>query len=166
VQEVEGEADLRGVEARVFLREAPLPLHVEHEVATSDELDDEEEPRGSLEAGVEADEEGVIRGRLEHVLLRLHPVDVLVVGDQGLLYHLHSVNALRLLQLDHEDLGVGAASDYAYKLKVREAVLAIARSLRAGDLVQGQLLPLDVAHRTCEFRDYGLSLQTHPYSFA
>ena len=77
MQEVEGETDLCGVEPGVLLRESALALHVEHEVAAADELDDEEEPRRSLEAAVQAHQERVVRGRLEHVLLRLHPIDVL-----------------------------------------------------------------------------------------
>ena len=77
MQKVEGKADLGGVESGVLLRQAALPLHVEHEVTAPDELDDEEEPRRRLEAAVQAHEERVVRRRLEHVLLRLDPVDIL-----------------------------------------------------------------------------------------
>ena len=77
MKEVEREADLRGVEPRVFLRQTALALHVEHEVAAAHELDDEEEPRRRLEAAVQAHQERVVRRRLEDVLLRLDPVNVL-----------------------------------------------------------------------------------------
>ena len=99
----------------------PLALHVEHEVAAADELDDEEESAGSLEAGVETHEEGVVGGRLEDVLLRLHPVDVLVVGDKLLLDHLHGVDPLGGLELHHQHLGVGAAADDLDHVEVAEA---------------------------------------------
>lgn len=55
----------------------------------------------------------MVRGGLEHVLLRLDPVDVLVVGDERLLDDLHRVDAARLLQLHHQHLGVAAAADDA-----------------------------------------------------
>ena len=57
-----------------------------------------------LEAAVQPDEEGVVGGGLEDVLLGLHPVDVLVVRHQLLLDHLHGVDALVLLQLHHQYL--------------------------------------------------------------
>ena len=41
-----------------------------------------------LEAGMEAHKEGMVAGCLEDMLLRLHPVNVLVVCHQFLLYHL------------------------------------------------------------------------------
>ena len=77
MQELERQRYLGGVEARMLLGQAPLPLHVEHQVAAVDELDDEEEAAGRLEAAVQAHQERVVRRHLEHVLLRLHPVDVL-----------------------------------------------------------------------------------------
>ena len=77
MQEVECEADLSSVEAGVLLVQAPLPLHVEHQVPAPHELNHEEEAGGRLEAGVQAHQEGVVRGSLEHVLFRLHPVNVL-----------------------------------------------------------------------------------------
>ena len=77
MQEVERETDLSGVESCVFLRQTALALHVEHEVSAADKLDDEEEPRGRLEAAVQAHQERVVGGRLEDVLLGLHPVNVL-----------------------------------------------------------------------------------------
>lgn len=129
VQEVQRQGDLGGVEPGVLLRQPPLPLHVEHEVAPAHELDDEEQPGGRLEARVQADEEGVVGGGLEDVLLRLHPVDVLVVGDEGLLYHLHGVDALCLLQLHHQHLGVGAAAYHSDQLEVVEGVLALGSGL-------------------------------------
>ena len=57
-----------------------------------------------LEAAVQPDEEGVVGGGLEDVLLGLHPVDVLVVRHQLLLDHLHRVDPLVLLQLHHQHL--------------------------------------------------------------
>lgn len=90
----------------MFLGQSTLPLHVEHKIATSDEFDDEEEPRGRLETRMEANEEGMIRGCLEYVLLRLHPVDILVVRYQCLLYNLHSIDPLCTFKLDHEYLRV------------------------------------------------------------
>lgn len=80
-----------------------LPLHVEHQIAAGDELDDEEQMgiglkgRGesigilellklgsNLEAGVQSDQEGVVGGGLEDGLFRLDTVDVLNgVGDDG-----------------------------------------------------------------------------------
>ena len=53
---------------------------------------------------MESDEEGVVGGGLEDVLLGLHPVDVLVVRHQLLLDHLHRVDPLVLLQLHHQHL--------------------------------------------------------------
>lgn len=95
VQEVQRQRDLGRVEPRVLLRQPPLTLHVEHQIPSPDELDHEEQSARCLEAGVQADQEWVVRGGLEHVFLSLNPVDVLVVGDERLLYHLHSVYALR-----------------------------------------------------------------------
>jgi hypothetical protein len=42
MQEIESEADLCRVKSSVFLREASLALHVEHQVTTSYELNNEE----------------------------------------------------------------------------------------------------------------------------
>ncbi len=120
VEEVECQADLGRVESGVLLRESALALHVEHEVPAAHELDDEEEPARRLEARVQPDQERVVGGRLEDVLLRLHPVDVLVVRHQLLLDDLHGVDALRRLELHHQHLGVAAPPDHAHQLKVGE----------------------------------------------
>ena len=61
----------------MLLWKSSLTLHVEHEVSAADELDDEEEARGRLEAGVEAHQERVVRRSLEHVFLGLNPVNIL-----------------------------------------------------------------------------------------
>ncbi len=50
----------------MILRQSLLVLHVEHQVAAQYEFDDKEETAGSLEARMQADEERVIRRRLEH----------------------------------------------------------------------------------------------------
>ena len=122
---------------------------MEHEIATPDELNHKEQPRGRLEARVQPYQERVIRGGLEDVLLRLHPVNILVVRYQRLLDYLHRVDALRRLELDHEDLGIGTPSDHADELKIVEAVLAlIGGALGAGHLVQRQLLALHVTRCT------------------
>ena len=86
-------------------------LHVEHQISSSDELDDKEESAWSLEAGMETHQERVVGGCLEHVLLCLDPVNVLVVGDQLLLDHLHGVDPLGGLELHHQHLGVGSSPD-------------------------------------------------------
>ena len=44
VEEVHGDADLRGVELGVVLRQPALPLHVVHQVPAVYELDHEEQP--------------------------------------------------------------------------------------------------------------------------
>lgn len=147
MQEIESQTDLRRVESRVFLRQSSLPLHVEHEITTTNELNDKEEPGRCLETRVQSHEEGVIRGGFKDVLFRLNPVDVLVIGDQSFLDHFHRVDPLRLPELDHEDLGVRASSDNAYQLEVRQAVLAITGTLCSSHLVQSQFLALDVARR-------------------
>ena len=77
VQEIERQRDLCRVEARVLLWKAALALHVEHEVSAPHELDHEEQPRRCLETRVQADQERMVGRRFEHVLLRLHPVDIL-----------------------------------------------------------------------------------------
>ena len=77
MQEVEGQADFRRVEPSVLLRQPPLSLHMKHEVAAAHELDDEKEPRGRLEAGMEAHQERMVGGRLKNVLFRLNPINIL-----------------------------------------------------------------------------------------
>ena len=74
-----------------------------------------------LEAGVKTNEEGMISSSLEDVFLCLHPVDVLVIRHQLLLDHLHGVDPPCRLELDHEDLGVGAAADHLDHVEVAEA---------------------------------------------
>lgn len=61
----------------MFLREASLPLHVEHKVTTAHKLYDEEESGRSLEAGMQTHQEGMVGGGLKHVFLSLNPVNVL-----------------------------------------------------------------------------------------
>ena len=130
VQEAERHADLGRVEARVVLGQATLALHVVHQVAAAQVLDDEEEARLGLKARVQADQERVVRGLLEHVLLRLHPVDVLVVVHNGLLDHLHGVALLGALVLGQEDLGVRAAADHLDQVELLEAHLATTAAVR------------------------------------
>jgi hypothetical protein len=87
----------------------------------------------------------VVRGSLKHVLFSLHPVNVLsrgkiqlvsslgalierlylIISDEGLLDDLHRVDPPRLLQLDHQHLGVAAPSNYANQFKIVERVLAL-----------------------------------------
>lgn len=99
-------------------------------------------------------EERVIGGRLEDVLLRLHPVNVLVVGDQRLLDHLHRVDSPRALQLDHQHLGVRATTDNPDQLKVAERVLSlhVTGTLCTRHSVQRQLLALVATSAAC--KDY------------
>ena len=77
MKEVECKADFSGVETRTVFLQSSLTLHVEHEVPSSHEFDDEEEAGRSLEARVKTHEERMVRGGLEDVLLGLHPVYVL-----------------------------------------------------------------------------------------
>ena len=145
VQEVQCQADFRWVESGVFFGEAALPLHVEHQVSPADELDHEEEAGSSLEAGVEPHQERVVGSRLEHVFLRLNPVDILrkkkrrikiqtfffmaawknfsvvthlVIRDQLLFDDFHGVDPPSLLEFHHEHLGVRAPTDHADQLEV------------------------------------------------
>ena len=50
---------------------------MEHEVSAANKLNDEEEARGRLEAGVQAHQERVVRSRLENMFLSLNPINVL-----------------------------------------------------------------------------------------
>ena len=77
-------------------------------------------PRRCLEAGVKSDKERVVASSLKNVLLCLHPVYVFVVSHQLLLYHFHGVYPLGGLQLNHENLGVGATSDHLDEVEVCE----------------------------------------------
>ena len=88
MEEVKSQTDFCSIKSGMFLGEAPLPLHVEHEVATAHKLYHKEESGRSLEAGVQTDEERVVAGRFEHVFLGLHPVDVLLVVHLLLLDYL------------------------------------------------------------------------------
>lgn len=133
VQIVQRQRDFAGIEARVFLRQSALSLHVVHQIAASHEFDDEEQATRRLEARVQADQERVVRSDLEDVLFGLHPVDVLVVAYQRLLDHLHRVDALGLLQFDHHHLGVRAASDHTQQIEVVDRVLRTV--LGAHDLI-------------------------------
>ena len=96
---VQRQTDLGAVEPGVLLGQPALSLNVEHQVAASDKLDHKEESARRLEAGVETNQELVIGGRLEEVLLCLHQLN---------LDHLHGVDSPGSLQLDHKDLGVGS----------------------------------------------------------
>ena len=80
----------------------------------------EHKPRRCLEAGVKSDKERVVASSLKNVLLCLHPVYVFVVSHQLLLYHFHGVYPLGGLQLNHENLGVGATSDHLDEVEVCE----------------------------------------------
>ena len=62
----------------------------------------------------------MVAGRLKNMLLRLHPVDVLVIRHQLLLYHLHRVDPFRRLELHHEDLCIGATADDLDQVEVSE----------------------------------------------
>ena len=128
VQEAQGDRDLGRVEASVVLGQAALALHVVHQVTAAQVLDHEEETRVGLEAGVQAHQERMIGGLLEHVLLGLHPVDVLVVVDDRLLDHLHRVAFLGLLVLGEEHFGVRAAADHLDELELVQADLFAARA--------------------------------------
>ena len=88
----------------MFFWQLSLLLHVEHQIPAIDVLDDEEESRGALEAGMEADKEGMVRGGFEDVLFCLHPVDVFFVADQFFLDHFHRIEALSRVQTDQENL--------------------------------------------------------------
>lgn len=159
MQKVQGQRNLGGVESGVLLQQPPLTLHVEHEIAPAHEFDDEEQSGGRLEARMQTDEERMIGGRFEDVLLRLHPIDVFVVGDQRLFDHLHGVDALRLLQFDHQHFGVGTATDHTDQIEIVEGVLALRRT--TAQIVR---LPTGILHRdrfTCDLekkRSFMLSL--------
>lgn len=120
-----------------------LSLHVEHEIATTHEFDYEEQTRWRLEAGVQAHQKRMIWGRLKHVFLCLHPIDVLIVCHQGLLDHLHGVNPLSTLQLHHQDLRVGTTADHPDQLEVIQRVLPlhVVRSIALVQCIQWQFFP-------------------------
>ena len=79
MQEIEGQTYFRRVESGVLFWQPPLPLHMEHEVASTDELNDEKQPRGRLKTRVKTNQERMVGRRLKHMLLRLHPVNVLQI---------------------------------------------------------------------------------------
>ena len=62
----------------------------------------------------------MVAGRLKNMLLRLHPVDILVIRHQLLLYHLHRVDPLSRLELHHEDFCIGASADDLDQVEVSE----------------------------------------------
>lgn len=133
VQIVQCQRDLTSVESGMLLGQSTLTLHVVHQITATYELDDKEQTTRRLEARVQADQERVVRGDLEDVLFGLHPVDVLVVAHQRLLDHLHRVDALGLLQLDHHHLRVRTATDHTQQIEVVDRVLRTV--LGAHDLV-------------------------------
>lgn len=121
----------------MLFRQSSLSLHVKHEITPANKFDDEKESRGCLKAGVEANQERMIGGCLEHMLLCLHPVDILaigldidaaeetyytylIIGDQFLFDHLHGVDAFGFLQLHHQHFGVAAAANDANEVKVSQ----------------------------------------------
>lgn len=75
-----------------------------HEIPTPNKLNDKEQSARRLEARVQPHKEGMVGGGLEHMLLCLHPIDVLVVCYQRLLDHLHCIHAFCALQFYHQDL--------------------------------------------------------------
>lgn len=77
MEKVKCQTNFCSIKPSMFLREAPLPLHVEHEVTTTHKLYDKEESGWSLEAGMQTHQEGMVGGSLKHVFLSLNPVNVL-----------------------------------------------------------------------------------------
>lgn len=77
MEEIKSQTDFCSIKSGVFLREAPLPLHVEHKVTTTHKLYHKEESGRSLEAGVQTHQEGVIGGSFKDMFLSLNPVNVL-----------------------------------------------------------------------------------------
>lgn len=57
--------------------QSSLSLHMEHQISATDEFNDKEQSGRGLEAGVKADQKGMVGGRFENVLFRLHPINVL-----------------------------------------------------------------------------------------
>ena len=88
MQEVESQADFRRVESGVLFRQSSLSLHMEHKIATTHKFDDEKKPRGSLEAGMEADQKRMVRGRFENVFLRLNPINILKKKKSYIFYEI------------------------------------------------------------------------------
>lgn len=125
MQEVQRQTDLGRIEPRMLLGQPALPLHVEHQIAAAHKLNHEEQPRIGLEARVQPHQKRMIGRRLEHMLLGLHPVDVLVVRHQRLLDHLHRIDAARAAQLHHQHLRVAAAPDHADQLEIVERILPL-----------------------------------------
>mmetsp|Transcript_70 Transcript_70/g.283 ORF Transcript_70/g.283 Transcript_70/m.283 type:complete len:342 (+) Transcript_70:594-1619(+) len=78
VQVLEGKDDLRGIEARCFVGEAPRLAQVGEELATDDVLHHQVEVHGVLEGSKQVDDEGVI-DHLEDLLLHLDVVHLLEV---------------------------------------------------------------------------------------
>ena len=101
MEEMQSQRDFSGVETSMILVEFPHALHMEHQVTTSDEFDNEEQARFVLEAGVQAHEERIVRGRLEDMFLGLNPINVLVIVNERFLDDFHSVNSLGRLQFHH-----------------------------------------------------------------
>lgn len=79
MKEVQGQTNLSGIESGVFFWQPSLSLHMEHQISSSNELDDKEQSWGRLEARMESNQEGMIGGRFEHVFFRLNPIDVLQI---------------------------------------------------------------------------------------
>ena len=77
MEEVKSQTDFCSIKSCMFLWEASLPLHVEHEVTTTHKLYHKEESGRSLEAGVQTHQEGMIGSSLKYVFLSLIPVNVL-----------------------------------------------------------------------------------------
>lgn len=77
MEEVKSQTYFCSIKSGMLLREASLPLHVEHQVTATDKLYDKEESGRSLEAGMQTHQEGMIGGSLKHMFLSLNPVNVL-----------------------------------------------------------------------------------------
>lgn len=77
MEEVQSQTNFCSIKSGMFLGEAPLPLHVEHQVTTTHKLYNKEESGRSLEAGMQTHQEGMVGGSLKHVLFSLNPVNVL-----------------------------------------------------------------------------------------
>ncbi len=79
----------------------------------------------------------MIGGLLEHVLLRLNPVDVLVVVYRRFLNDFHGVAFARAFILNKKYFSVGAATNHAYQIEIVEAHLAAAIRARLVQIGHG-----------------------------
>jgi hypothetical protein len=130
MQEIQANYDFGRVEARMVFGQLALLLHVIHEIAATQVLDNKKQSRLGLKARMKADEKRMICCLFEHVLFRLDPVDVLVVVERRLLDHLHSIALVRFLVFDQKDFGIRTTPDDFDQVELVQADLEAARRIR------------------------------------